>query len=184
VLVDLLRDRRVTGQKLALLLCLGGATALIREGLGCCFIMGTGLAYLYAHKIHLSRGAGQLCMVLGLMLLGSHWQGRSMIGGALLVWGVTTPAATPRFLAGWFGQWIGRWSFPLYITHTLVIFTAASWVYLQCSGLTAPLQILATFCATWVCSILLALPLVHWEIWYLPKLNRFIQSKARLVLRR
>lgn len=176
VVADVLKDSRVTWQKIALVASVLIATSLLREWLGCAFTMGVVLAYLYANKIFVPKPVAITFMIVGLALLGSHWQTRSMIGGALIVWGCTTPSATPRFLTGPLGRLVGRWSFPIYITHTVVICTASSFVFLQTAGLGVPLQLLATLATTWGIAIILAYPIVRWEQWYLPILNR--QAKA------
>ena len=47
-------------------------------------------------------------------------------GVALLLWGVRTPGAAPRLLLHPFCLGLGRWSFPLYISHTIGVLTLGS----------------------------------------------------------
>ena len=130
-------------------------------------------------------------IVLALSLLGSPapasgeppplW---TLPGAALLLWGVTTPGAAPRLLLHPYSLRLGRWSFPLYISHTIGVLTLGSFAYGNTATLGALLQLMAAFAAIWA----FASPVLHWEAWYLPRLNiqirRLLRQKLNFPLKR
>ncbi|WP_284325103.1 acyltransferase family protein [Cypionkella aquatica] len=165
--------RLVVGLLLALALV--AINLAIPKQLGWSFTIGALIAYAYVRQRFLPKGAAIVCSILGLMLLGAPVVGQAMLGAALLVWGVTTPGASPRLLTGDFGQFLGRWSFPLYISHTIGILTLASFAYSQTAPYGPQIQLATSFAATWAFAIVFAYPVLRWEAWYLPRLNRGMQ---------
>lgn len=168
--------------KVALVLVLLGLNILIPYGFGWAFSLGAAIAYGYAKRRFVPVWVAIVLILLGLSLLGAPapvagvpspvW---TLPGAALLLWGIITPGAAPRFLLTRFSQKLGRWSFPLYITHTIGILTLGSLVFTQTANLGAPLQLLAAFIATWAFAIAFAYPVLRWEAWYLPRLNAQIR---------
>lgn len=168
--------------KAGLMLAVIAVNLIIPRGYGWTFTVGAGLAYAYSHRYFLPKPLA-ICMgVLGLILVGSPVAGQSMLGAALIVLCVTTPSATPGILLGRIGQLCGRWSFPLYISHTIGVLTLGSFVYVNTAALGAALQLMAAFIATWAFTIAFAYPVLRWEAWYLPRLNiqvrRLFAAKA------
>lgn len=161
--------------KAGLLLVLVALNVMIPKGFGWTFTVGAALAYGYVHGFVLPKALAIAVGLLGLALVGSPVSGQSMLGAALIVWSITTPTATPRFLTGRFGRLCGRWSFPLYITHTIGVLTLGSCVYVNTATLGAPLQLLAALIATWAFTIAFAYPVLRWEAWYLPRLSSMIR---------
>ena len=157
--------------KAGLLLALLALNIAIPRGYGWTFTTGAALAYAYSGGHFLPKSLTIAPGVLGLCLLGSPVSWASMLGAALIVLAVTTPGVAPGFLIGRFGQLCGRWSFPIYITHTIGVLTLGSSIYLISASLAAPLQLLASLIATWAFAIVFAYPIVRWEAWYLPRLN-------------
>lgn len=168
--------------KIGLGLGLLALNILIPYGFGWAFSLGAALAYAHTRRWFVPVPLAVGLMVVGLALLGTPppasgapqplW---ALPGAALLLWGLTTPGAAPQVLLGRFSQGLGRWSFPLYITHSIGILTLGSFVYLHTQALGAPLQLLASFAATWAFAIAFAYPVLRWEAWYLPRLNRQIR---------
>lgn len=161
--------------KVGFMLLLLAVNMMIPKGFGWTFTVGAGLACAYAHGHFLPKAVAIAVGLLGLVLVGSPVSGQSMLGAAFIVWSITTPSATPRFLTGRFGRVCGLWSFPLYITHTIGVLTLGSWVYVTTIPLGASLQLLAAFAATWAFAISFAYPVLRWEAWYLPRLNTQIR---------
>lgn len=181
---DLLKfDTLKTGLlKIALALSLLVLNILIPFGFGWAFSIGAVIAYAYTKRWFIPAPFGIVLSLLGLSLLGAPaampgvpsplpW----LPGAALLLWGITTPGAAPGFLATRFSQLLGRWSFPLYISHSIAILTLGSLLFTATAALGAALQLLAAFIATWVFAIALAYPVLRWEAWYLPRLNGLIR---------
>lgn len=166
-----LRRNRLNLFKAVLLLSVIAINLLIPHGFGWMFTMGAALAYAFSRRRFLPKSVAMWLGVLGLILVGAPVDGQSMLGAALIVLCVTTPGAAPRFLLARFSQSLGRWSFPLYITHTIGILTLGSYVYVQTAALGGPVQLLATFLATLAVAIAFAYPVLRWEAWYLPRLN-------------
>lgn len=161
--------------KLVLVVIVIGLNLLIPRGFGWMFTLGAGLAYAFIHRRFLPRSVAMCLGVLGLILVGAPVDGQSMLGATLIVLCVTTPGAAPRFLHAGFSQSLGRWSFPLYITHTIGILTLGGYVYAQTAPYGAAVQLLTAFIATWAFAIAFAYPVLRWEAWYLPRLNRQIR---------
>ncbi len=175
--------------KISLAALLLALTIVIPYGFGWAFTIGAALAFAYAKRYFIPAPLGMALIVLGLSLLGTPapasgepsplW---TLPGAALLLWGVTTPGAAPRLLLHPFSQGLGRWSFPLYISHTIGILTLGSFVYVNTAPLGTPSQLLAAFAATWAFTIAFAYPVLRWEAWYLPWLNiqirRLFAAKA------
>ncbi|MEO5613412.1 MAG: hypothetical protein ABIR04_00580, partial [Cypionkella sp.] len=151
---------------------------LIPYGFGWAFTIGAALAFAYAKRYFIPVPLGMALILFGLSLLGTpaHPSGVptplcALPGAALLLWGITTPGAAPRLLLHPFSLRLGRWSFPLYISHTIGVLTLGSFVYVNTATLGSPLQLLAAFIATWAFTITFAYPVLRWEAWYLPRLN-------------
>lgn len=157
--------------KAGLLLALLVLNIAIPRGYGWTFTAGAALAYAFSRDYFLPKSLALALGALGLCLLGSPVSWASMLGAALIVLSVTTPGVAPGFLIGRIGQICGRWSFPIYITHTIGVLTLGSYIYLISASLGAPLQLLASLIATWAFAIFFAYPIVRWEAWYLPRLN-------------
>ncbi len=173
---------RLVVVKIALSLILLALNILIPYGFGWAFTVGAALGFAYAKRYFIPAPLGMVLIVLGLSLLGTPapasgepsplW---TLPGAALLLWGITTPGAAPRLLLIPFSQSLGRWSFPLYISHTIGVLTLGSAVYVSTVPLGVPMQLLASFAATWAFAIALAYPVLRWEAWYLPRLNSQIR---------
>ena len=106
------------------------------------FVLGAGLAWLWVRvPFALPRWLAMGLIALGIFLLGYHspidayaWMPSTMvpplgIGAALVVFAAGRCVTVLRHLEGRTGALLGRYSFPIYLTHTLVIMSVGMLVF-------------------------------------------------------
>lgn len=100
------------------------------------------------------------------------------IGSSLIIFAIMTNSKVYEFLNNRFCKYLGIFSFPLYLVHTLVICSFASYVYLlfNQSGYAQNLALVALFGLTFVVSILASIPLVIFDKFWLNLINRFTKK--------
>lgn len=103
------------------------------------------------------------------------------IGSSLIIFAIMTNSRTYEFLNNRFCNYLGVFSFPLYLVHTLVICSFASYAYLLFNQLGYSQNFLLTtlFFLTFTVSILASIPLVIFDKFWLNLVNRF--TKRMLV---
>ncbi|MBK1660526.1 acyltransferase family protein [Paracraurococcus ruber] len=95
---------------------------------------------------------------------------------ALLILALTGTERLRDALSGPWAAWLGRLSFPLYLVHVPVICSAGAWAWLALEG--TGLAVAGALLATTLLSLLLALPLAGFDLWWTRRLE---QVAARLL---
>jgi peptidoglycan/LPS O-acetylase OafA/YrhL len=167
------QDQGNPARRIAVFAALGGA-ALIAPGYSLAFMSGLGLAFLYSRQRFLTSRQAVVAVIVGTALLGVDQVFVSTAGAVMIVAGAIVPGLAPAFLQGRIGRQLGLWSFPIYIVHTIVIASGSSLAFLLAAqgDLPIALQLAAAFIVTAALTVAIAWPLVLWERWWLPVLNR------------
>lgn len=160
-------------RQIAVFTAMTGA-AFIAPNYSLAFVSGLGLAFLYSQKKFLTYSQAVFAVISGIALLGVDQLHVSTAGAVLIVAGAIVPGLAPAFLQGRIGRLLGLWSFPLYIVHTIVIASGGSLAFLMAAkaDLPAAVQLAVAFVASAALTLVFAWPLVLWERWWLPVLNR------------
>ena len=97
------------------------------------------------------------------------------IGSSMIIFAIMTNSKIYHFLNNRFCNYLGVFSFPLYLVHTLVICSFASYVYLLFNqlGYSQNLILATLFGLTFAVSILASIPLVIFDKFWINLLNRF-----------
>ena len=97
------------------------------------------------------------------------------IGSSLIIFAIMTNTKIYDFLNNRFCNYLGVFSFPLYLVHTLVICSFASYAYLLLNQLnySQNLALTTLFGLTLAASILASIPLVIFDKFWLNLINRF-----------
>lgn len=83
-----------------------------------------------------------------------------------------------RVLESGFGALIGRLSFPVYLLHPFVLWSATSWGYLLLAGtMSAPALSLVLFAVTMAGTLALAWPLMLFDEWWTRFVNRIFSPQ-------
>ena len=100
------------------------------------------------------------------------------IGSSLVIFAIMTNSKIYDFLNNRFCNYLGVFSFPLYLVHTLVICSFASYVYLLFNQLdySQNLELTALFGLTLAASILASIPLVIFDKYWLNRINRLTKK--------
>lgn len=139
------------------------------------FLLGACLARFYRHGgLSLSKIGGIGLMLAGLALCGMDGFVPENIGAVIILLAVLACPSLARGLSGRFGNFLGRYSFPVYLVHLTVILSASSFVFVKLNdrGWDEALVLLGTGVVTLVLTFLAAWPFVALEDWWVPKLNR------------
>lgn len=153
----------------------------------CAFLGGVFIALLYAKRLFLPRLFAIGAIFVGISLIGTSPVWVSTAGALLIVLGAIVPNVAPPILLGNAGRTLGKWSFPLYVVHTLVICSISSFscVALEKTELNSTVQLTIIFAVTWIFAVVCAFPLVHWERWWLPIVNKktlqIYQTATRII---
>ncbi len=141
------------------------------------FAVGMALAIVYrSWRIILHPILGVLMIVAALCLVTAEDARLATIAAGLLLFAMTTSPGIERVLSGPVGYWLGRGSFPLYLVHTLVIVTIGSEVYTAMFAAVHVywLSMAVTSLAVVAASVVVALPLMWLDEWWVPTLNRAV----------
>jgi peptidoglycan/LPS O-acetylase OafA/YrhL len=111
---------------------------------------------------------------------------QQIAGAALLIATLLFSPNIADVLSGPFGNWLGKLSFPLYLIHTLVMMSVTSygftWAHSHWPASNLPYAIAA---ATTICvSLLLALPLMRLDIWWVGITSSAAQMLKNAVISR
>jgi peptidoglycan/LPS O-acetylase OafA/YrhL len=167
------------------------ATVLIRNAnsnlLG--FPIGVGLAALIPRGLAIPRGFGYAALLTALYLLGysgaptgiyallpfltTHTNGTNVIGAALLIAVIETLPSIREIFSGRISQFLGALSFPIYLVHILIICSAGSAIYLRAGALPAAFVV-------FIGSILVSLPLMAFNNWWITRVNAATDLTTRL----
>ncbi len=147
------------------------------------FPIGVAMAVLLPRESRLPHAVAWPILLIGLYLLG--FPGKAMgayaafgwleaqgmkgaepmiLGAALTIVGVECFPPVRRMMSGRFAALLGEFSFPIYLVHVLVIFSAGSAIYMRYG--TAP-----AFAAGLLLSPVAALPLVWFNAWWVGRVN-------------
>lgn len=161
------------------------------------FVLGVGLAaLLHRHPIELGVAAGVTSVVAGLLLIGyiepigvfsflrpivertvgaipQPWIIINAVGAILVIAGVHLTPALRTSLGSGLGRLLGRYSFPLYLVHSVVIGSVASRLYLNwhARGLTDGMLVAAVVGVVFLVSFIVATPLALLDSWWVSALN-------------
>jgi len=155
------------------------------------FPVGVAMAVLLPREGHLSRriafpavllgiflmgypGAplGAYAMFAGLDRLGMLFAYPQIAGATILIWAVEMSPDLRRILSGRFVAFLGGLSFPIYLLHTLVIASAASWVYVRAG-------VLPAFATVFVVSTIASLSLMKFNDWWVGRVNALANRIVR-----
>lgn len=145
------------------------------------FVVGSLLAFLhsrYPESFLLTRGRTTLAFLL--MVMGysmQNWLALNIASTAAMILLLSLPSLERR-LSGPFGLFLGRLSFPLYLVHVLVMFSATSavWIILSEYGLSLWMVAMLCLALTCVLSLLAALPFMWLERHWVPAINRWTRT--------
>lgn len=149
------------------------------------FAAGATLGFIWLkHSIKVPRNYVISLFVLALALLSTSWQSAASVGAVLLLLALTQSKSAEALLSTRAGYWLGKFSFPIYLVHTLIICSAGSFVY---TGTYDALHmrlpaVIAAGLVTLVLSLVAAIPLVVLENWWVPWLNRIMRASRNIVL--
>ena len=103
------------------------------------------------------------------------------IGSSLIIFAIMANSKIYNFLNNRFCNYLGVFSFPLYLVHTLVICSLVSYAYLFLneSNYSQNLIIPSLFGITLVASILASIPLIIFDKFWLNLINRFTKRILR-----
>jgi peptidoglycan/LPS O-acetylase OafA/YrhL len=87
-----------------------------------------------------------------------------VLGAALMIGAVECFPPARRVISGRFAALLGEFSFPIYLVHVLVIFSAGSAIYLRYGTMPA-------FAAVFLLTPVAALPLVWFNAWWVGRVN-------------
>jgi peptidoglycan/LPS O-acetylase OafA/YrhL len=168
------RLRSVAEVVLAAVICVGLAMALGHYALP--FAIGTLLArFLPYERMQVTPRLGAIGCIVGLALCSSRYFLLETLGALAIIKTVLICPPIARSLSGRWGAFLGRYSFPIYLVHPIILCSAASSLYLavlDASGSRIAALALA-FGATLILTFLVAMPFVALESWWVPTLNRW-----------
>jgi peptidoglycan/LPS O-acetylase OafA/YrhL len=105
--------------------------------------------------------------------LTTHTGGTNVIGAALLIAVIETFPSIREVLSGRISLFLGALSFPIYLVHVLIICSAGSAVYLWAGALPAAFLV-------FIGSILVSLPLMAFNNWWITRVNAATDLMTRL----
>ena len=166
------------------------------------FIVGVFLSALCAkHKFKINISTALTLIIIGLYLMGFTSPKMSYVwvdliafpsllekniqlvinslGAGLVLFSLMANAKIYGLLNGKFCYYLGKFSFPLYLVHALVICSFSSWVYLQLhqAELSSKIMLMILFILTFLVSVLASIPLVFFDQFWLKQLNRLFSTK-------
>lgn len=138
------------------------------------FAIGIFLAQFYSHRsVKIGTPTGLIMLaVAGICLSAGHYPVRNMGAAILIITALSSPGIASA-LSGRLGALLGEFSFPLYLTHALVLCSASSLTFL------ATKSIVATLIITIIGSFIASLPLAYLDKWWVKTLNRLAKPKAK-----
>ena len=104
------------------------------------------------------------------------------IGACSIIFAILSNSKVYEFLNGKFCSYLGVFSFPLYLVHTLVICSFSSFLYLLLNekGYSSNLILSLLFGFTFAASVIAAAPLVAFDKFWLRQVNGFIKKALKL----
>jgi peptidoglycan/LPS O-acetylase OafA/YrhL len=152
------------------------------------FPIGAGLAALLPRGLAISGRIACPALAVALYLLGfsgdfsgvyaplyylPRLDGITIIGAALLIATVETFPPIRKACAGRVSRFVGELSFPIYLVHVPVICSAGAAVYQLAGGLMAAVAAL-------IVSVLVSLPLIAFNKWWIKQMNAVAESIVRV----
>ena len=92
----------------------------------------------------------------------------AMLGAVLLIYTIESNSQIHRFLSHSFFAILGEFSFPIYLSHLLVICTVGSTLFLEFGPFIAVL-------GTLLVTPLISIPFVFWNRWWVAKINGYFK---------
>jgi peptidoglycan/LPS O-acetylase OafA/YrhL len=154
------------------------------------FPIGVGIAALVSRDLAMPRGIAYMALLMALYLLGfsgadlgiyavlyhpifvTHSYEVNVIGAGILITVIETSPAIRKIFSGPISQFLGDLSFPIYLVHVLIICSAGSAIYLWAGAAPAVLAVL-------ILSVLISLPLIAFNKWWIKHLNAAIGCMIR-----
>lgn len=147
------------------------------------FTLGSLIAY-WRSRVNFVALASPLILagflvIAGVSFMVSIWPATTVGSFFLLLYLLSSRKAHER-LSGPVGEWLGKFSFPLYLVHTLIILSLSSFVYLQLinAGLPLALVLGLTLMATLIAATICAVPFVFFDQYWVKGLNRLFRGFA------
>ena len=100
------------------------------------------------------------------------------LGAAMIIFAIMTNSRIYDFLNNRFCKYLGIFSFPLYLVHTLVICSFSSYLYLLFSQTDASqsLSLSGLFGLTMLASIVVSVPIVLFDKYWVNLINRYVRQ--------
>jgi len=162
------------------------------------FVMGAALSAIMGWRaLQLPPWGAACCIVLGLTMLSFlepvgayHWVPTSdyvlinSVGAAMLILGVHSRQGLRDALGGGFGQWLGKYSFPIYLMQVCAITVVGSAVFSAANGVgwPSPLVAAAAIGAAALSTFILATPLMLLDLQWTAFLNKLFRRRTTLPL--
>jgi peptidoglycan/LPS O-acetylase OafA/YrhL len=145
------------------------------------FVLGSALAYVIEGQklpIKFSERATYAIVLIAIILLSFDRFYPAVAGAFLVMLALLGNDALSTRLSGPVSALVGKLSFPLYLVHTLVLLSISSTFFSRMVdlGVARPIVLIETLCVTLLAALVLCLPLVYVESWWVPWLNRFTRK--------
>ena len=148
------------------------------------FVVGSILAYCWVNfSIKISKTIETVAFALSYVLMCTPNYACNLIASAVFLLTITHSPQAERLLSTRLGFWLGKLSFPIYLVHSLVICSVGSFVYyfvyqysqvgLVAALAAAPVILLVT--------LLLSIPLLMIDEWWVIELNGFVKLAKNLI---
>lgn len=100
------------------------------------------------------------------------------LGAGLIILSIVSNSKIYEYLNSNFCKYLGIFSFPLYLVHTLVICSLSSFLYLQLNqlGYSGNLALSILFGTTFLASAIVAIPIVIFDKFWLGVINRLVRN--------
>lgn len=150
------------------------------------FVLGAILAYAwlnYPIKVPSAYLAVMTVLSFGLMCITNSLA--NLVAAALLLFVLTQSSLAERILSTRAGYWLGKFSFPIYLVHALIICTIGSFFYIFSFNVwhSAWISVVVAALMTFVATFIAAIPFVMLDDWWVPTLNELVKRGRTLQLK-
>ncbi len=152
------------------------------------FVAGAYIAFSFGTGAKPWRNAwiGYAAIIASLLCFSAFsWADIHTVGAALLIVALISTPSAARHLSGRVGLWLGRFSFPIYLVHMLVLVSASSYAFTKTMeiGGNHTTAVIASALATILVTTAFAIPLVFLDAWWVRLLNRLVKQAATFASR-
>jgi peptidoglycan/LPS O-acetylase OafA/YrhL len=144
------------------------------------FVAGAYIAFTFGTgtKAAPTPWIGYIAIVASLLCFSAFsWPDIHTVGAILLIVALLRTPSAARHLSGRVGLWLGKFSFPIYLVHMLVLVSASSYGFKRVLEITGDhaTAVIASAAITLVVTVALAIPLVFLDTWWVRFLNRLVK---------